>query len=397
MPLRIAVIDPSLYTPPYDQALAGGLASLGHDVRLYGPAGGESHLSPSESFGYYGHFYRLLGIPSMRALPRPLVRTVKGASHAGSMLSLARELASYRPDAIHFQWVPLPVIDRLLLPALRQIAPLVLTVHDSNPFNGNPNSRLEGLGAHKILSAFDGLIVHTDQALKRMRTLGIPAVKLHKVAHGLLSVGAGRAPIAVDQSDDGRLELLLFGKVKPYKGIDVLIDAVGMLDSVRRDRITVRVVGKPYQPTAPLLERAADRGVSANFEFDLRFVPDAELAGMFDRAAALVFPYREIDASGVLMVGLDAGRPVIASAIGNFAEILADGQDSLLVPAGDARALAGALQRFIDDSALRAKLREGACRLRDRIPDWSAIANSTLEVYAAAGQSLLARAEAARP
>lgn len=364
--LRVALIDPSLFTPPYDAALAAGLRAIGHEVKLYGPAtraGGE----------HVPHFYRAAARAPQRA-----ARVVKGASHVFDMAALAARLARERPDVIHFQWAPLPAVDRWFLPRLRRIAPLVLTVHDSTPFNGNPSSRLQRLGAHSILARFDALIAHTGSAVARLQANGVANVRLHRIAHGLLGVQRDRAR---STSGATTIAALVFGKVKPYKGIDVLIDAVGRLAPAVRERLRIQVVGQAYMPTAPLLERAARLGVHARFDFDFRFVPDAEAEQLFERADVLLFPYRTIDASGVLMVALAAGRPVIASRIGNFAELLADGREALLVPPDDPGALADALTRFVADAALRRSLAAGAAALRDSVPSWVEIARATEAVY----------------
>ena len=368
--MRIALVDPSLFTPPYDAALVQGLRGLGHEVRLYGPAtvAGRDHLP---------HFYRL----AARA-PRATARWLKGASHAAGMAALGRALARERPDVIHFQWAPLPAVDRWFLPRLRRIAPLVLTVHDSTPFNGNPSSRLQALGAHTILAGFDALIAHTEGAVARLAAAGIDAHRLHRIAHGLLGAVEARERGAQGPGrSDTRIEILAFGKIKPYKGVDVLIDAVARLDAARRTALRVRVVGQAYMPTEPLVQRAAQAGVSDCFEFDFRFVPDAEAQALFERAALLVFPYRTIDASGVLMIALAAGRPVIASRIGNFAELLEHERDALLVRPDDPAELAAALARFIDDAGLRERLANGARALRASVPTWAEIARATVDVY----------------
>src|SRR5262249_19220831 len=153
-------IDPSLFTIPYDDALCDALAGLGCRPILYGRRlrGSEtrSGIVPLEPF-----FYRVV---ERRRIPLPLraFRMLKGLEHANDMLRLRRRLAVARPDIIHFQWAPLPVIDRRVIPAFRRIAPVVLTVHDTTPFNGSPNAALQEIDALSIFAGFDHLIVHTE-------------------------------------------------------------------------------------------------------------------------------------------------------------------------------------------------------------------------------------------
>jgi glycosyltransferase involved in cell wall biosynthesis len=134
-------------------------------------------------------------------------------------------------------------------------------------------------------------------------------------------------------------------------------------------------------PMGPLLDLAEAEGVADRFVFELRFVDDAEIPAIFRRADVVVFPYREIDASGVLMTAISAQRPVIATAIGGFAELLRDGETGLLVPPGDPLALARALARIVDDGELRWSLAAAAAQLRHELPRWSDIAANTLALY----------------
>src|SRR6185312_9802253 len=117
---------------------------------------------------------------------------------------------------------------------------------------------------------------------------------------------AARAPEAAD-----RVRFLLFGKLKPYKGADLLIEAFRRLPPDLQERAEVRIVGKPYMDVAPLLEAA--RGLEEGIVLDFRFVPDSEMNDLLALTDVIVFPYSEIDVSGVLMAALRHGRPIIAS------------------------------------------------------------------------------------
>jgi glycosyltransferase involved in cell wall biosynthesis len=174
---------------------------------------------------------------------------------------------------------------------------------------------------------------------------------------------------------------LLFGQIKPYKGVDVLLRALARLDRNARAKCRVRVVGKPYMDVGPLTELARTLGVEDIVGFEFRFVPDDELTALLDDATVLVFPYREIEASGVLMASIARARPVIASRLGAFAELITDGREGLLLPPGDEAALARALERVVTEPDLLARLASGMDALRTSIPDWQEIARRTVAVY----------------
>jgi glycosyltransferase involved in cell wall biosynthesis len=209
----------------------------------------------------------------------------------------------------------------------------------------------------------------------------VPAERVTIVPHGLLSDGGDAMTDLPPAEAAAEVTFLMFGKIKPYKGVDTLIAALARVPRDLDQAWRVQVVGQPYMDMAPLRDAAAGLGLAARVEFDLRPVPEAELATLFGRATAVVMPYREIDASGVLAMAIRAGRIVIASRIGNFAELLDDGRTALLVPPDDPAALGDAMARVLTEPALRARLAAGVRDLRDRMPTWFSIGAETAAIY----------------
>jgi len=380
--MKVALIDPSLFTGPYDLGLREGLRQAGDDARLF-----TKRLTREDPIGpdadVIQHFYRILP-EALLALPRPIVRGMKGVSYIADLRRLIVALERWRPDIIHFQWVPLPVMDALFLPKLRQLAPLILTVHDSNPYMGSPGTRIMRIGAFDILKRFDRLIVHTDEARARVAAQGVPDEKIAKIPHGILHAESAGAAVRAAERADGAIDILMFGKLRPYKGLDVLIRAIAQLTPAQRTKCRVHVVGKPYMDVRPLAALMAELGVESSFTLDLRFIADEEIGPIFNRADVAVFPYREIDASGVLMAAIASGCAIVASRVGSFAEMLEDEREALLVPPGDEAALARALGRIIDDPVLRRRLAEGARAVERAVPSWPEIGRTTHALYEAA-------------
>jgi glycosyltransferase involved in cell wall biosynthesis len=378
--MKIALVDPSLFTWPYDHALVDGLNGSGHSVTLF-----TKHLSPKEpgknAPEIVEFFYPGLQTDWAQKLPHAMFLALKGLMHPICLLNLLRHLRRMQPDVIHFQWAPLPVVDRFFLPALRNIAPAILTVHDSAPFNDNPRSILQRIGAISIMRSFDRLIVHTNRARQRLIDYGLPADKITIIPHGVMD--SDSVPLAPFEksSASGPVTVLLFGKIKPYKGTDVLIKALAAMPAASRARCRIRVVGKPYMDMEPLFALARELGVEANIIWDLRFVAEDELNRIFAEADMIVMPYREIDASGVLMFGLSTGLPIVASRIGLFAEVLDDGEHGRLVTPDEPDELAEALTALVDSSAERARMSRNVQALRDSLPDWQTIGAQTTALY----------------
>ncbi|WP_181008488.1 glycosyltransferase family 4 protein [Sphingomonas montanisoli] len=378
--MKIAMLDPSLFTWPYDISLCLAQIRHGHDVTLlarkpFSPpdAALAQHLDP--------HFYKLVEGDWAEKLPHKVFLTLKGLSHIGSMIRLVARLEREKPDVIHFQWTPLPVVDRRFLNRLRRIAPIVLTVHDSAPFNENPSSRVQQLGSTSIMREFDRVIVHTAKAKARILEYGVEPSRVAQIAHGMLEEVAPPSGKPQPPRAEGDVVLLLFGRLKPYKGIDVMIRAVAALPPALRGRVRVRIVGKPHMPVEPLQALAAELGIADRVDFEFRFIDDAEVGDLLRAADIQMFPYFEIDASGVLMAVLGVGRPIIASDIGLFREMLDDGVHGRLVPPGDVAALSAAIAELVADDAGRAEAGRQVAALRDSIPSWEDIAAQTTALY----------------
>ena len=376
--MQIAMIDPSLFSLPYDRALASGLMRTGSDVCLYGRRARVGDNSPG-NIPLSRSFYHVSESKWGLALPESLRLGLKGLDHWWCMWRLAEQLKRNRPDVIHFQWLPLPLMDRLFLRRFQRIAPVVLTVHDTNPFNGDSSASIQRRGVKECLNIFDGLVVHTQQGEARLRQSGIPGDRISVLPHGMLV-----DPVTtIADPMDGKITFLLFGKIRPYKGTDLAISAFAALPDALRHQARLRVVGQPYLDLAPLHTLAAKSGGSIDIETG--FIADEAITGLFGPGTVAVFPYREIEASGVLFLALAHGRPIIASRLGSFAELLTDGEHGHLVPAGDVSALTAAMTHMLSDRGFAAGCAAAVRRLADDIPSWDDIAGRTLTAYRAAG------------
>ena len=225
--------------------------------------------------------------------------------------------------------------------------PLVLTVHDTVPFNGQKMSWLQRLGHDGPMRFAHRLIVHTRSGRQALIDRGVLAEKIAVIPHGPLSLGVVASVPAVPVPRDRRWTFVLFGEIKPYKGLDVLIDAVAALPDAVRSQARVIVAGRPRMDIGPLQARIVALGLHAQFDLRPQRQTEQEMAALFAQADCFVFPYRQIDASGVYFLVKSLGKWLIASRVGIFSEDIAAGVDGALVPSGDVAALARELQAAI--------------------------------------------------
>jgi glycosyltransferase involved in cell wall biosynthesis len=177
--------------------------------------------------------------------------------------------------------------------------------------------------------------------------------------------------------------VLFVGRLVERKGVAHLIEALGQLKNQNRTQLVV--VGEG--PERPRLEaRARELGLSDRVVFRGR-ISDAELRRAYEMADVFVLP-AVLDARGdteglgvVLLEAMNYGVPVIASRIGGIVDIVTDNETGILVPPGDAAALAGALQALLVDVSRARQLGEaGRRRLAERF-SWKAIVERFEAVY----------------
>jgi glycosyltransferase involved in cell wall biosynthesis len=364
-PMRVQLVDPSAFTPPYDRALAAALARAGADVELltsrflYGPVPAAEGYRVEEAF-----YRRSVG----RGLQAPARRAFKLAEHLTDMLRHYRRPAG---DVVHYQWLTVPQLDvRLLPPAPAR----VMTAHYILP--PRP-SRRQVAAARRLFGRMDAVVAHSEHGARRLREeVALEPARVRVIPHGAfdyLTALPDERPLPDELEGAEGPVILFFGLLRPYKGIDTLLEAFRLLDGAE-----LWVVGNPRMDLAPLRALAAE--APGRVRFLPRFVEDAEIPALFRRADLVVLPYRDAEHSGVLYTALAFGKPIVLSAVGGFPEVAEQGA-ARLVPPEDPAALSAALAELVGDEAARAELASGARRAAAGPYSWDEVAAKTLALY----------------
>jgi glycosyltransferase involved in cell wall biosynthesis len=363
--IRVQMVDPSAFTPPYDRALAAALARGGADVRLLTSRFLHGRVPAAEGFRVEERFYRR---SSRRGLDAPARRAFKAVEHVADMLSLRRSVAA---DVVHYQWLSVPALDAALLPAAR---PRLMTAHYILP----PRPRRHHLAsARRLFGRMDAVIAHSQHGARRLREeVGLDPERVHAIHHGAfdyLTRLDEEAPLpAALEGAEGPV-ILFFGLLRPYKGLEVLLEAFAKVSGAE-----LWVVGKPRMDVGAL-RRAAD-AAPGRVRLVTRFVDEAEIPAIFRRADIVVLPYLDAEHSGVLYTGLAFGRAMVLSEVGGFPEVAEHGA-ARAVPPGDSGALGDALQELVRDEAARSELAEAAARAAAGPYSWDEAARRTLDLY----------------
>ena len=367
--MKILLIDPALFTAPYDAALSRGLIANGVTPRWITRGLRDNEEAELDAGLVTPSFYPLTD--GARRRTGAGWQLLKGAEHVAGLLGVEREAKRGGYDAVHFQWCVVPALDRLAIARLRRHLPVVLTVHDTTPFNGKSVSPLQTGGFRALLASVDHLIVHTEHGRAELLSWGLPPASISVIPHGLLPLRAsGRA--GAERS--GRWRIVMFGRLQSYKGLDLLIEAAGQLDPAVRAQVEFVIAGEPQIEIEPLQRRAAALGIGETVQFRCWRHSEADMADLLASADCFVFPYRSIEASGVLFLVAGLGKWIVASDLGAFRDMVgSDGRSGELVPPGDVPALAAALARSIG--------RAPSADMGERAPGWEEIGAATRRVY----------------
>jgi glycosyltransferase involved in cell wall biosynthesis len=360
--MRVQIVDPPAYTPPYDRSLCAALARAGAEVELVTTAFAHGSVPAPEGYEVSESFYR-------RSSDRrgPLRRPLRAAGHLANMARFRRT----RAELTHFQWLPVPRVDAHLLPRGR---PLVQTPHgllraEAWHHGGRHRRLLERMDALVALSEY-GAGVLREQA-------GIEPGRIHVIPHGPLDYLTRlqhEEPLPSELAAADGPVVLFFGLIRPYKGVDLLVEAFRGIGGAE-----LWIVGRPFGVDMDGLRRAAE-ACESPVRFVPRFVSDHEIPALFRRADVVVLPHRDAEQSGVLFTALAFGKAILMSDVGGFPEVAELGAGRTFA-ASDPDALAQGLQDLLSDPAERERLGAAALAAGEGPYSWDAIAAQHIALY----------------
>jgi D-inositol-3-phosphate glycosyltransferase len=248
-----------------------------------------------------------------------------------------------RSDLVVLVWTtPFHVLTYRVIMALAGRARTVAIVHNALPHEPLP---LQRPLTRWILSRCDSLVVHASTVAKEVDELLSSRVE---TVMALMPPLVDVEPQPLPQLTDDGLRLLFFGFIRPYKGLDVALDALALLRQQGiRHRLTV--AGEAWDPAEDWEHQVRRRGLSDQVDLRLGYVADSEVSGLLAGHHAALLPYRSATQSGIAPVAFAAGRPVVATAAGGLADVISDGENGTLATPGDVRSLADAIQRCARD------------------------------------------------
>jgi glycosyltransferase involved in cell wall biosynthesis len=271
-----------------------------------------------------------------------------------SLLRAFRFLRRERADVVVLQWWTGTVLHTylaLVLAARMMGTKVVIEYHevlDTGELGIAPARWYVGCLAPLLFRLTQGSIVHNDfdrSALEDHYRLGKrpTVVAPHGPYDQYVVEGAERADEEGSSESGEVCRLLYFGVIRPFKGVEDLIEAFELLSDDDAERFSLTIVGETWEGwTRPgeMIERSPRRG---SISFVNRYVSDEEVGHFFAAADAVVLPYHRSSASGPLHLAMAHGLPVVVSAVGGLIEASEGYQGAIRIPPRDPQAIARAL------------------------------------------------------
>lgn len=283
------------------------------------------------------------------------VATFDGVDWWGrGLLGALAMIARRRPEAVVFQWWTGAVLHSYIVLAwfarLRG-AKVVIEFHEVQDV-GELKMPLAGGYVNVLLPvlmrAASGIVVHSehDQDLIDAR-YGRSHKAVALIPHGPYGDLAAASAEVVSAQEDGVRDLLWFGVIRPFKGVEDLVAAFDGLTAEEAAGARLLIVGETWEGWHQPLEEAAASRHADRITVVNRYVSDADLAGYLERAFAVVLPYHRSSSSGPLAVAMAHGLPVVVSSVGGLVEAARDYEGARFVPPQDVDRLRAALREVL--------------------------------------------------
>ncbi len=283
---------------------------------------------------------------------------------------ILKYIAEFKPDVIHFQlghmWF------NFVVPLLRRRYPVVYTVHDARQHLGDRGAQKTPQWVMDFgYRCADQVIVHSSHLTQILvDEVGLSASQIHVIPH--IAIGERNAESV--ETDDN--EVLFFGRIWPYKGLEYLIRAQPLINREVPDaRIVICGQGEDMERYRRMMSDPT------RFVVNNRWITDSERTEYFQRASVVVLPYVEASQSGVVPVAYAHSKPVVVTQIGGLPDAVEAERTGLLVPPANEEELAKAIVRLLKDRELRRSM--GAAGYRKLKSEFSPypVCQRTADVY----------------
>lgn len=278
----------------------------------------------------------------------------------------AGQISRWKPDVVLVSWwmsffgPSLGSILRHLPKGCKRIA----LIHNLLPHEGHlwdkPLTR-------RFLGGCDGAVCLSDEVGRQLKAF-FPALPSITLFHPIYSRFGDAVPRAealekLGLPDDGSFNLLFFGLIRHYKGLDILLEACRTLEGNFR----LIVAGEPYSSFEPYQKLIDSLPCKDRIHLFLRYIPDSQVKDFFCASDLVVLPYRSATQSGIEAVALNFGVPSLVTDVGAIGKEVRSNGTGVVCERAESGELKAKIELFMSDEALSRRCREGIARVKSEM------------------------------
>lgn len=362
----------------YDYGLCEGLAAAGVGVVLH--TCDETMLHEDAGFDVR-HTYR--GIFDGSAAPLRGLRFL-----VGSVKALTCAVTENR-KIVHLHYFRVGTLALLnVLMARLALRKVVITAHDVESFVSSLEVPLMSRIAYRLAHR---VIAHNQiSRTELISRLGVRSGKISVIPHGnylhalhpLTARDASREILGIPREAK---VLLFFGQIKAVKGLDILLKAMPAVLARHPDAVLL-IAGKPWKTDFAAYSSLIDRlGIGHACQSHIRYIHTEEAAHYYGASDLVVLPYQRIYQSGVVLMAMSYGKPVLVSDLPGMVEMITDGDDGFVFQRGNPQSLAMRLNEVLAAPDVMTSVAMRGRALVEKKYGWDAIGRHTANLYADIG------------
>jgi glycosyltransferase involved in cell wall biosynthesis len=265
-----------------------------------------------------------------------------------SWIRTAWRLRQFNGDKIVFSWVhPVhgPVyITLLILLRLFTRSELVIQCHNVQPHESFPGANTL---SYLVFRLAHSLTVHSASEKGKL-SKQVPGKKILQLFHPIYEFPED-TDTAITDTDCKNYQLLFFGIIREYKGLDLLLAALKQVVE-HKPNVKLTIAGECFDEknNRALKNQVMDIGLEEIVDLDLRYIPNEEVSKHFNRADLVILPYRSATSSGPLTLAYHFKKPVVATNVGGLSDYVSEGKSGYLCEV-NADSIAQAILKAIDN------------------------------------------------
>ena len=379
------IIDACQFSANYNYCLLDALAKRGEKIVFATTKFAYGHIPDPPDVTVFRCFFFLARLAGMVTSSGTVRRFLRVIEYPLNLFILLTYILIKRIKVVHFIWIVSPWLDYRLISLLQLTGRrVVYTAHNPFPHEPKTGDIRKYCRIYKKVDHIIALSRYTRNEI--MAHCGLSHEKISVLPHGdyeaLFSRYGTNNNLAkeIRQKAGDRKIVAFLGHIRPYKGLEVFIEAFRLIKQRMPDSFFLVAGSILVGNKKDWEQKLAQSCKNNNLWADIRFVPVEDIKAYLSVIDVLVQPYISASQSGNTAMAYAAGVPVISTNVGGLAEMTEDRKTGYVITPGDPEAIADAVSKCFENDNYE-KMSQNACRAAAEQFNWEKIAEQTAAVY----------------